>query len=117
MARTVKPLNDTQIKQAKPKEKEYSLSDGSGLQLSIRPNGTKSWIFKYYKPFTKKRTNLSFGQYPQITLAAARVKREEARGLLANEIDPKEYKEQQYTQYSRDTSTFKYFREGSVGMV
>lgn len=62
MARTVKPLNDTQIKQAKPKEKEYSLSDGNGLQLSIRPNGTKSWIFKYYKPFTKKRTNLSFGQ-------------------------------------------------------
>jgi len=98
MARTVKPLNDTQIKQAKPKEKEYSLSDGSGLQLSIRPNGTKSWIFKYYKPFTKKRTNLSFGQYPQITLAAARVKREEARGLLANEEDPKEYKEQQYIQ-------------------
>lgn len=98
MARTVKPLNDTQIKQAKPKEKEYSLSDGSGLQLSIRPNGTKSWIFKYYKPFTKKRTNLSFGQYPQITLAAARTKREEARGLLANEIDPKEYKEQQFLQ-------------------
>lgn len=98
MARTVKPLNDTQIKQAKPKEKEYSLSDGSGLQLSIRPNGTKSWIFKYYKPFTKKRTNLSFGQYPQITLAAARIKREDARGLLANEIDPKEYKEQQFLQ-------------------
>jgi len=98
MARTVKPLNDTQIKQAKPKEKEYSLSDGSGLQLSIRPNGTKSWLFKYYRPFTKKRTNLSFGQYPQITLAAARAKREEARGLLANEIDPKEYKEQQFLQ-------------------
>jgi len=98
MARTVKPLNDTQIKQAKPKEKEYLLSDGSGLQLSIRPNGTKSWIFKYYKPLTKKRTNISFGQYPQITLAAARVKREEARGLLANEEDPKEFKEQQYIQ-------------------
>jgi len=98
MARTVKPLNDTQIKQAKPKEKEYLLSDGSGLQLSIRPNGTKSWIFKYYKPLTKKRTNISFGQYPQITLAAARVKREEARGLLANEKDPKELKEQQYIQ-------------------
>ena len=98
MARTVKPLNDTQIKQAKPKEKEYSLSDGNGLQLSIRPNGTKSWIFKYYKPFTKKRTNLSFGQYPQITLAAARTKREEARGHLANEVDPKEYKEQQFLQ-------------------
>ncbi|WP_324738030.1 integrase domain-containing protein [Pseudoalteromonas sp. CuT4-3] len=98
MARTVKPLNDTQIKQAKPKEKEYLLSDGSGLQLSIRPNGTKSWIFKYYKPLTKKRTNISFGQYPQITLAAARVKREEARGLLANEKDPKEFKEQQYIQ-------------------
>lgn len=98
MARTVKPLNDTQIKQAKSKEKEYSLSDGSGLQLCIRPNGTKSWIFKYYKPFTKKRTNLSFGQYPQITLAAARAKREEARRLLANEIDPKEHKEQQFLQ-------------------
>ncbi len=100
MARIVKPLNDTQIKQAKPREKEYALSDGSGLQLLIKPNGTKTWIFKYYKPYTKKRTNLSFGKYPHITLAAARKKREEARALLADEIDPKEFREQQYLQES-----------------
>jgi integrase len=104
MARIVKPLNDTQIKQAKPREKEYALSDGSGLQLLIKPNGTKAWIFKYYKPYTKKRTNLSFGKYPHTTLAAARKKRDEARALLADEIDPKEYREQQYLQESLDRS-------------
>ena len=104
MARIVKPLNDTQIKQAKPREKEYALSDGSGLQLLIKPSGTKTWIFKYYKPYTKKRTNLSFGKYPHITLAAARKKRDEARALLADEIDPKEYREQQYLQESMDRS-------------
>jgi len=101
MARTVKPLTDTQIKQAKPKEKEYSLSDGFGLQLIIKPSGTKNWIFKYYKPFTKKRTNLSFGKYPHITLADARKKREEANALLAKDIDPKEHRDNLYQQESQ----------------
>lgn len=99
MARTVKPLNDKQIKSAKPKleggtPKEYNLSDGQGLALRILTNGTKQWLFNYEKPFTKARTNISFGTYPEVTLEQARQKRLEARALLAQEIDPKEHRDQ-----------------------
>lgn len=95
------PLNDLQISKLKGQDKEYSKSDGYGLLLSIKPSGTKTWLFKYYKPLSKKRTNLSFGQYPATTLANARKKREEARELLSRDIDPKEFKDQQYSQQAQ----------------
>ncbi|MFT5003194.1 MAG: hypothetical protein ACI952_001542, partial [Flavobacteriales bacterium] len=90
MAKKVTPLTNTQVKQAKPKEKEYNLSDGDGLMLRIKPTGSKLWLFNYYRPFIKKRANISFGTYPETTLAEAREKRAEARKLLASDIDPKE---------------------------
>ncbi len=93
MARTTKPLTNTEVKQAKPKDKVYSLNDGLGLQLRIKPSGSKSWILDYYKPHTKKRTSLSLGTYPEVPLADARTKRTEARELLAKEIDPKEHRD------------------------
>ncbi|WP_417883683.1 integrase arm-type DNA-binding domain-containing protein [Vibrio rumoiensis] len=89
MARRVTPLTNTQVKQAKAGDKEITLSDGGGLQLRIKPSGSKSWIFKYYVPITKKRTNISFGSYPAVSLAQARQKRSEASALLAQNIDPK----------------------------
>lgn len=92
MARKVTPLTNTQVKQAKPKEKEYSLNDGDGLSLRIRPSGSKSWFFTYLVPITKKRFKISFGSYPEVTLAQARKKRDEARALVADGIDPKVYK-------------------------
>jgi len=93
MAR-VKPLTNTEVKQAKPLDKPYKLSDGDGLQLRIRPNGSKSWILDYYKPFTRKRTSMSLGMYPDVSLAQARDKRKHARELLAEDIDPKEHREE-----------------------
>ncbi len=98
MARITKPLTDTQIKQTKVRDKEYSLSDGDGLQLSIRPSSTKNWLFKYYKPFIKKRTNISFGNYPEVSLQAARQLRAEAKILLAQDIDPREHREEHIRQ-------------------
>lgn len=95
MARTTKPLTNTEVKQAKPKEKVYSLSDGDGLQLRVKPNGSKLWLFDYYRPFTKVRTSLSFGSYPEISIADARDKRKTARELLAKSIDPKEHRNEQ----------------------
>ena len=92
MPRVKKPLTDTEIKKAKPKEKEYPLSDGNGLILRVKPNGSKIWLFNYYHPVTQKRTNAGLGMYPQIQLAAARAKREEYRSLLAQGIDPQEHK-------------------------
>lgn len=95
MAKITKPLTNTEVKQAKPKDKEYNLSDGDGLQLRIKPNGSKFWLFTYLRPITRKRANLSLGKYPALSLAEARKLREEARSLLANAIDPKEEKDKQ----------------------
>lgn len=95
MARTTKPLSDTEAKHAKPKDKVYSLNDGLGLQLRIKPNGGKFWMLDYYKPHTKKRTSLSFGRYPEVSLLEARQQREAARRLLASNIDPKEHRDEQ----------------------
>ena len=93
MART-KPLTNTEIKNAKPREKVYKLSDGDGLQLRVKPNGNKSWLLDYVKPVTKKRTALGLGGYPTITLLEARKLRDEYRALITRGIDPKDHKEQ-----------------------
>ncbi|MBH0017430.1 integrase domain-containing protein [Pseudoalteromonas sp. NGC95] len=107
MARATTPLNDTQIKNAKPKASEYLLSDGGGLGLRIKKNGSKTWLFNYYRPHIKKRAQISFGVYPAVPLAAARKKRDEARALLADDIDPKEYREKiQSTKITEAKSTF-----------
>ena len=79
MARTTLPLTNTQVKQAKEKDKDYTLSDGAGLELRVKANCSKLWVFKYTHPITKKRTNLSFGRYLDISLAQAREQREQAR--------------------------------------
>jgi len=94
MARTTKPLTNTEVKQAKPKEKVYTLSDGAGLQLRVKPNGSKLWLFDYKTPYTKKRTCLSFGSYPELSIADARKERVAARELLAQNIDPKEHRDE-----------------------
>lgn len=93
MARVTSPLKDTQIKQAKPRQKEFNLSDGEGLQLRVKPSGTKMWLLNYVIPYTSRRTNMSLGVYPDISLAAARKLRAEYRGLLAQNIDPKEHRD------------------------
>lgn len=94
MARVTKPLTNTEVKQAKPKEKEFNLVDGEGLALRVKPNGSKLWVFNYFRPYTKVRTSLSFGSYPTISLAEARTKRTTARELLAKDIDPKEHRDE-----------------------
>jgi len=109
MAKKVTPLSDTEVKHAKPRDKDYELSDGDGLMVRIRTSGTKVWLLKYHKPHTKKRTNLSFGNYPEISLANARKKRTAARELLAQDIDPKEHKEQKKRQTEEaNSNTFKH---------
>jgi len=94
MAKTTKPLTNTEIKQAKPKDKEYNLADGDGLSLRIKTTGSKLWLFNYYRPITKKRANIGFGSYPDLSLSGARELRKEARELLAQNIDPKYHREE-----------------------
>lgn len=95
MPRITRPLTPTEIKAAKPKDKEYPLCDGEGLELLVKPTGVKLWRFRYYRPTTKKRTMISFGEWDKITLADARQKRAEARALLAQGIDPQDHQQAQ----------------------
>ncbi len=69
--------------------------DGGGLELRITKDSTKQWLFKYYKPLTKNRTNISFGAYPTTSLANARLKRQAAKELLAQDIDLYVHKKEQ----------------------
>ena len=94
MARTTKPLTHTQIQQAKPRAKEFNLVDGKNLALRVKPNASKLWIFTYYRPLTKKRTSISLGAFPAVSLAEARKKADEVRTLLSRDIDPKEYRDE-----------------------
>lgn len=72
MARQTKPLSVKEIESAKPKEADYVLYDGDGLELLIKSSGSKIWQFRYIRPVTKKRAKKSIGPYPSITLADAR---------------------------------------------
>jgi len=83
MAKIVKPLTETQIKNAKSKEKTYTLGDGGGLYLEVNVKGGKWWRFRYY--YETKAKKISFGTYPTTTLKQARFKRDEAKSILANE--------------------------------
>jgi hypothetical protein len=76
----------TTVASAKPAEKDYKLSDDAGLYLLVRPNGSKLWRFNYVH-HGKHRT-LAFSAWPDIGLADARGRRDEARRLVAAGLDP-----------------------------
>jgi len=83
-------LTELRIRKAKGTEKAYKLADGGGLFLLLKPNGSKLWQQKY-RHLGKERL-LSHGAYPDISLAKARQKREEARVLIADGSDPSQQK-------------------------
>jgi integrase len=80
------PLNEVKIRNAKPKAKFYKLTDSEGLYLHVTETGTKLWRFRYR--FSGKEKLLALGKYPEISLFDARRKRDDARKLLANGVDP-----------------------------
>ncbi len=81
-------LTDLKCKNAKPTAKAQKLADGHGLYLEITPTGGRYWRLKYR--YLGKEKRLALGVYPEVSLAEARDKREAARKLLADEIDPGE---------------------------
>lgn len=99
MAKVTTRLSDKEIKAAKSKEKEYILSDGEGLRLRVKPNGSKLWLLNYTHPTKKNRTNLSLGKYPDLSLANARKISQEAKELLAQGIDPQEDRKRQQQEH------------------
>ena len=86
MPKRIAPLSDVQVRNAKPQDAEYKLLDGYGLFLLVTPTGGKLWRLDYR--IGDKRKTMALGQYPAVSLADARQRREDARKLLANGQDP-----------------------------
>lgn len=83
-------LSQLAIVKARPKERPYKLSDGGGLHLLVKPNGRKLWRFRYR--FMAVEKMLALGAYPDVSLASARKRRDDAKKLLAEGQDPSEQK-------------------------
>lgn len=89
-------LKARQVETAKPKDKTYKMADADVLYLEVSARDSKYWRMKYRRPSDKKEDRLAFGVWPTATLAQARAKRDEAKPLLVQGINPKaEQKEAQ----------------------
>ncbi|HUN53521.1 MAG TPA: integrase arm-type DNA-binding domain-containing protein [Smithella sp.] len=86
MPKRIIPLMEIKVKKVKPKDKPISFFDGGGLYLLVTPSGGKLWRFKYR--YDQKEKKIAFGAYPETSLLDARRKRDDARKLLANNVDP-----------------------------
>jgi len=105
-------LTELSIKQAKPKIKQYKLTDGEGMYLRVYPNGSKYWQLQFW--FEGKQKILSFGVWPVISLKEARDKRFVAKKIIKEGINPIEEKKEilkshnfiQEEEKLRETTTF-----------
>lgn len=79
-------LTILQVKNSKPREKAYKLTDQKGLYLMVHPTGSKTWKYRYR--FAGKEKKLTFGPFPEVTLQEARDKQIDARRILNKDIDP-----------------------------
>lgn len=110
MGRTTKPLTDTELKKARPAEKEYKLSDGEGLFLVIKPNSKKVWRVNF--TLNGKRKPYTIGNYPTVTLATARTIAKDIRYIASTGVDPvNKRREQQVRQEDTQVVTFKSLAE------
>ncbi|WBU50466.1 integrase domain-containing protein [Kosakonia pseudosacchari] len=94
MARTTRPLTNTEVSHAKATDKDLTLHDGDGLFLMVKTSGKKLWRFRYQRPTTKQRTMIGLGAFPALSLAEARSLRAQYLSLLARGIDPQRQAEQ-----------------------
>lgn len=79
-------LTDTQCKKAKPTDKPYKLTDGGGLHLLIKPNGSKLWQYRY--KLHGKESTFAIGNYPSVSLSLAREKMAQAKNMVKEGISP-----------------------------
>ena len=85
-------LSDLVVRQAKATGKAYTLPDIDGLSLAVTASGSKSWHFRYY--WMKEPKRMSLGTYPEVSLREARALRDEARALVAKDINPRLHRKQ-----------------------
>jgi integrase len=93
MPKLTVPLTETQVRNAKGKEKPYKLFDGGGLYLDVMPSGSRIWRFKFRQQ-NGKENRLTFGPYPEVTLQDAREKRLETRRLMLQGADPARHRDE-----------------------
>ena len=100
------PLKDTQIKNARPAEKPYKLTDGEGLHIEIKPTGAKLWRLRYR--LHGKESVYSIGKYPAVSLSQAREERGEARELVRQGINPSQHRKHDKIKRAHESrNTFK----------
>ena len=99
---------DIKAKNAKPLEKEYKLTDGFGMFLRVTPKGSKYWQMAYR--FEGKQKLFSIGVYPAVSLSDARQRRDEARRLLAQGIDPNAKKQAEVKELKAKRDNTRSFR-------
>ncbi|HFJ8955777.1 TPA: tyrosine-type recombinase/integrase [Serratia liquefaciens] len=95
-------LTDIKVRTVKPLDKPFKLTDGEGMHLLINPNGSKYWRLQYR--FGGKQKMLALGVYPTVTLADARKRREMAKKLVSDGIDPAEKKKEGKIEQSGSTT-------------
>lgn len=101
------PLTDTKIKNARPQEKPYTLQDGQGLYLEVRPSGAKFWRYRFWLTPTKDG-RYTIGEYPSVSLSDARKEREWAREQVKLGHNPTDVRKRQKQQNVAEASnTFK----------
>jgi integrase len=83
-------LTSSAVANAKPRAKPYKLADERGMYLLVTSDGARWWRFDYRRPGSAKRNTLSLGVFPDVSLRKARDRRDDARRLLADGIDPGE---------------------------
>jgi hypothetical protein len=99
-------LTDPKIRQAKPQDKAYKITDEKGLYLEVRPNGSKLWRHKY--SFAGKEKLLSHGIYPEAPLAEARKEQDESRQLIQERFDPARFRPTNKATHEREAqNTFR----------
>lgn len=79
-------LTNTEVQNLKPKDDPYKVSDGGGMYVDVRPNGSKYWRLKYR--FGGKEKLLALGVFPDVSLKEARRRRDDAKRLVDEGIDP-----------------------------
>ncbi|MEG9982951.1 Arm DNA-binding domain-containing protein, partial [Escherichia coli] len=98
-------LTARQVETARPKEKDYKLSDERGLYLLVKTTGARYWRLKYR--IAGKEKKLALGVYPDVSLAEARIKRDDARKIISEGGDPGEKKrKEKLSQKISATNTF-----------
>ena len=98
------PLTALKVRGAKPSARAYKLFDERGLFLLVNPSGSKLWRFKY--AFAKREKLLSFGPFPEVSLAQAREHRAEARRHLVAGHDPSALRQAEKRTQDSENDTF-----------